>query len=597
MMIDNATLRQFMNKAFSDEDLDALCFDYFPEAEADFSSGMSKSRKVIALIGHCERRGRLNDLHSAVARERTELWNQTFASQPVVETPRREVSMSSVERDSRQIFLSHATADAEFARMLARDLQAEGWRVWIAPDSIRPGEKWVEAIDRGLETSGVFIVVLTPAAIASRWVNTETDAAVEMQHEGVITFIPLNVIECLPKRLWRQYQHISFRGSYEVGLDALLRRLDGRPAPVSPALPPVDEPPVAPLPADLLAELLSGEGVRLRNAVSLLDNRKPDGPTRRALREYMKQMLAVPTTSPVERTRAGDALAELGDDRPGVLTCDGMQLCYVPPGDFWMADKQASREGHTLSFLDKPYWLAQYPATVAQFREFVQSNPDYKPAYGDRPLSSPDNRPVVYVNWYDALAFCEWLNRRWQAHLPPGYRVTLPNEAEWEKAARGGLVIPVEPHVVTVDSLKATLAGLPDTKSNPLSNREYPWGDEPEKPGTTGDPYRANSKAAGVGRPTAVGNFPKGAGPSGCLDMSGNVWEWTRSYYGKEGPYRLSAEYETIDSRNQKRMLLCGGSYWNDYTGCSARSRYYPHGYFYDNLGFRVAVSPFVSDR
>src|SRR5690606_33708777 len=93
-----------------------------------------------------------------------------------------------------------------------------------------PGEKWVEAIDRGLETSGVFVVALTPAAVTSRWVNTETDAAVEMQHEGVITFIPLDLVACHPKRLWRQYQYVPFRGSYEVGLDTLLRRLDGEPA-------------------------------------------------------------------------------------------------------------------------------------------------------------------------------------------------------------------------------------------------------------------------------------------------------------------------------------------------------------------------------
>lgn len=361
------------------------------------------------------------------------------------------------------------------------------------------------------------------------------------------------------------------------------------------------EPPIVPLPADLLAELLSGEEVRLRNAAGLLESEEqdPTGSIRRALREHLKQLLVAPTSLPVERARAGDALAELGDDRPGVLTCDDMPLCYVPPGDFWMADEPRSKKGHPLDILNKPCWLAQYPITVAQFREFVRGmrDSDYKPAYGDRPLSSPDNRPVVYVNWYDALAFCEWLNRRWQAHLPPGYHVTLPSEAEWEKAARGGLVVPVAPHVTTVHALRETVKSPPATEDNPLPEREYPWGDEPEKPETADDAYRANNEAAGVGHPTAVGSFPKGAGPTGCLDMSGNVWEWTRSYYGKERPYRLSADYETILRDNQKPMLICGGAYYSDYNGCSARNWLNPHGFIYDYDGFRVAVSPFVSDR
>lgn len=76
----NLELREFINQYFSDEELEALCFDYFPEALNDFGGGMSKSRKVIVLIGHCERRDRLADLHAALMRERDEAWNRAFAS-------------------------------------------------------------------------------------------------------------------------------------------------------------------------------------------------------------------------------------------------------------------------------------------------------------------------------------------------------------------------------------------------------------------------------------------------------------------------------------------------------------------------------------
>lgn len=314
--------------------------------------------------------------------------------------------------------------------------------------------------------------------------------------------------------------------------------------------------------------------------------------SREQVRGWHRAILRRGVLPPRDRAQAGDVLAELGDDRPGILSCDQMPLCYVPAGEFWMADEPKSRNGQWLDILDKPYWLAQYPVTVAQFREFVQES-GYEPSRGSRPLVDSANRPVVYVNWYDALAFCEWLNQRWQPHLPAGYRVTLPNEAEWEKAARGGRMIPATPHITTVRELQTALKSPPDLMVNKAEKREYPWGDEPM---VEGELYRANSEAAGVGRPTAVGSFPAGVSPVGCLDLGGNVWEWTRSFYDKKRPYRLSAEYETINSKNKAPMLICGGSFYDNYPGCSAHYRSDPLNFFLDYLGFRVSVSPFVSE-
>lgn len=114
----NPELRQFITQLFNDEELETLCFDYFPEVLNDFGSGMGKNRKVIALIGHCERRDRLADLQAALERERTEAWNRTFAPQPV-ETPRQSVSTTVIERDPRQIFRIHKKTGIEMVRIPA----------------------------------------------------------------------------------------------------------------------------------------------------------------------------------------------------------------------------------------------------------------------------------------------------------------------------------------------------------------------------------------------------------------------------------------------------------------------------------------------
>lgn len=380
----NAELRQFIVQFFSDEELDTLAFDYFPEATNDFGGGMSKSRKVIALIGHCERRGRLSDLHAAVARERKEGWNRQFVVANVQKPNFSEETRFLNERDPRQIFLSHATADAEFAHTLAADLRAEGWRVWIAPESIRPGEKWVEAIDRGLETSGVFVVVLTPAAVASRWVRTETNAAIALEHRDRIHFLPLDVVKCDIPLLWSGYQFVPFNVSYEKGLDALLRRLE------------------AAITGDDYADWLK----------SLPDKVFPgkiiQSPTPEPL---------IPSTMAVNRH---------------IHEKTGIELMRIPAGPFLFGstdeDKEAYDDEKPQRTVELPeYWISRYPLTNAQYKRFVDATGHEPPLHWEGTNPPPKNlkHPVVYISWDDAKAFCDWAG------------LALPSEEEWEKAARG----------------------------------------------------------------------------------------------------------------------------------------------------------------
>jgi CheY-like chemotaxis protein len=216
-------IRQFLSEAFDDEEIITLCFDHFRPVHNDFATGMTKRLKIQLLLDYCQRYDVISNLLAAIQKARPEQYEKQFPQNPQVQVP---PEVSKPQRDPRQVFISHADEDAEFAHRLASDLQQRGWRTWNAPDSIRPGEKWVEAINRGLEESGVFTLVLTPAAVKSRWVQSETYVAIGFEHEGHLKFIPLDVERCDLPSLWTVYQRVPFRGHYEDGLAKLCGELE-----------------------------------------------------------------------------------------------------------------------------------------------------------------------------------------------------------------------------------------------------------------------------------------------------------------------------------------------------------------------------------
>jgi formylglycine-generating enzyme required for sulfatase activity len=129
------------------------------------------------------------------------------------------------------------------------------------------------------------------------------------------------------------------------------------------------------------------------------------------------------------------------------------------------------------------YRIARTPVTNRQYGRFVA---EIGRAW---PVECEDERPVTYVTWDDAAAYCDWAGAR------------LPTEVEWEHAARGD------------------------------DDRLWPWGDTP--PDATHAVF-----ASGIGSPRPVGSAPAGASPFGVLDLAGNVYEWTASSYS-EGPERV----------------------------------------------------------
>jgi hypothetical protein len=221
MPYETSVIRKFMLDHLSDDDINALSYDYLRPAHNQFSQGMSRGQKIQVVLEYCDEHDCQGNLLAALQIHDLEQYQQHFTSIVIEPAPGPQTR----QRQARQIFMCHAHQDGEFAHRLAGDLAAQGWKVWIAPDSIHPGEKWVDAIERGLEECGIFIIALTPAAVKSKWVTIEANAVLTVEHQEPVQFIPVEVQPCNVPMLWAGYQRISFR-DYEAGLNKLLAALE-----------------------------------------------------------------------------------------------------------------------------------------------------------------------------------------------------------------------------------------------------------------------------------------------------------------------------------------------------------------------------------
>ncbi len=250
------------------------------------------------------------------------------------------------------------------------------------------------------------------------------------------------------------------------------------------------------------------------------------------------------------------------DPTPVILTLgrDAMiEFVRIPAGEFVMGSTDAD---HDAEGWEKPqhklrldaYLIGKYAVTNAQYAAYAKAT--------GRSWSMPrgkERHPVVQVSWDDAMAFCAWVSQA------TGRKVTLPTEAQWEKAARG------------------------------TDGRLFPWGNS--KPDAAKLNFDSDVRAT-----TEVGQYsPAGDSPYGVADMAGNVWEWTSSLWGCINstptygyPYKANDGREDRGSRDTR--VLRGGGFDDGRWGVrsASRSGNFPADH-YDNYGFRVVVS--AADR
>ena len=167
-----------------------------------------------------------------------------------------------------------------------------------------------------------------------------------------------------------------------------------------------------------------------------------------------------------------------------------------------------------------------------------------------------ENHPAVHLAWYDAVAFCEFTGMR------------LPSEAEWEKAARGG-----------------------------LSRKKFPWGNqlEPES-GHRHNVWQGNFPVLNTQDDGFAGTCPADTYPPngfGLHNMTGNVWEWCSDWFGKPEESRLPPRDPKGPDTGEEKVVkggshLCHASYCERYH-VHSRTKNTPDSST-GHMGFRVAA-------
>ena len=229
-------------------------------------------------------------------------------------------------------------------------------------------------------------------------------------------------------------------------------------------------------------------------------------------------------------------------------------MVLIPAGEFEMGSDEFEK-GSDIGYANETpvhtvhvdaFYMDIYEVTNAQYKVFVDANPQWQKDKIERKFHDgvylrlwdgnnyPDgeaDHPVVYVSWYAAMAYAKWAGKR------------LPTEAEWEKAARGGLI-----------------------------GKAYPWGD-------TIDDTLANY-ARHINKPIAVGQYPPNA--YGLYDMAGNISEWCLDEYDPD--FYAKSPRENPFSKGERKAIL------NDFKNLEKKDRVLRGGCWSDNGVFlRVA--------
>lgn len=457
------------------------------------------------------------------------------------------------------IFISYSKTDIDFARHLRHLLEAAGFAVWMDESRLHPSTRWWPEIETNIEACTAFIIVMSPHSRESEWVERELLYA-ERREKPIFPVL-------LAGEDWPRLANIQFAdmraGVHATLPEPLLNELRSR-VPVIPLERAPDRPaggeravatpakgklrPTAfrwalgALVAVLVLLALGAIWLGLNGVLSGGAQTSTTDPTRlsdsgnvvptSAATALFSAIPPVPTSTATPRSPATitptaipsatptliPAFNSNGSWAPVVAQVKGIPVAYVPAGCFMMGiddEFWGPEDGPVHEVCLHAFWIGLTEVTNAQYRACVETGacdlPKNRSTY-----DNPDyaDHPVVNITWDQASAFAYWAGG------------SLPTEAQWEYAARG-----------------------PESWL-------FPWGnDQPTCDQANMGGCMQDTLPAGPDQRTA------GASWVGALDMSGNVWEWVKDWYG---PYSAEQQMDPTGPLSGQYHIIRGGS-WQPY--------------------------------
>ncbi len=277
-----------------------------------------------------------------------------------------------------RLFVSHSSQDNAWCRELVATLAGAGLDAWYDERGLSGGANWVNTLQSELQARDVFLLILTPDAWASQWVQEEVQLALATRRTILpVLHLPTNVGGFLLTRQW------------------------------------ID---VVGLPGNLAAQ-------RVLAALS--------APAVFPAAPAAKSVTPAPQFVPPRLQQLGYSGRTI--DGVTVIT---PPLCDVPAGVFIMgSDPRRDPQASDAEFPQRTvqlgaYRIARYPVTVAEYAWAVQAQAVRAPGEWARQIQRPEH-PVVLMTWKQAITYARWVA------TVTGEPWRVPTEEEWEKAARG----------------------------------------------------------------------------------------------------------------------------------------------------------------
>jgi formylglycine-generating enzyme required for sulfatase activity len=254
-------------------------------------------------------------------------------------------------------------------------------------------------------------------------------------------------------------------------------------------------------------------------------------------------------------------------------------LARIPAGDYLMGASDAQEDERPVHrvFVGE-FFIGRFPVTHDEYARFIRATGYPAPSISRLPLITVGGRdsvfrelaapyvwendqppvghgshPVVLVRYEDALEYCRWLSDEMSRV------VRLPTEAEWEKAARGG-----------------------------IEGQRYPWGNDIDSSHAN---FLADSAVKSERGTRPTGTYPPNA--YGLYDICGNVWEWVSDWYSAEY-YGFGEMRDPRGPQSGNMRIVRGGSWVNDDVSmlrCAYRHKVPADTYAY-SVGFRIVCNP-----